>query len=397
VPNKKRRHGRNGNSQLGTPNSELEEAEETTVKYPKGSKVQWMIAAAVLCSAALAAQTAPTPAPAPEPPRTTRTQVYVFGSGSYLGVDVADVTSERAKELKLNEERGAEVTAVDSDAPAAKAGLKEHDVVLSLNGTRVESADQLRRMIHELPAGRNITLGISREGKPQTLTATLSDRRSLGSTARAGRVYTMPHVVVPPLPPMDIEIPQFEVITRSSTVRGLLLETLTPQLGDYFGAPNGRGLLVRSVEKGSPAEAAGLKAGDVIVKVNNEKVTDTSDWRSAIRGKTGTLTLGIVRDKREQSLTLKLPERGDSTSSEMRIFELPDMQSLVAQSWDGRTLSQTYSREVERSLREAQRQMERTLREQQTQIERQQREHDREIERRERERARQTLRDISTQ
>ena len=68
------------------------------------------------------------------------------GGSSYLGVDIADVSADRLADLKLKEENGAEVTMVDQDAPAAKAGLHEHDVILSLNGTGVESAAQLRRM-----------------------------------------------------------------------------------------------------------------------------------------------------------------------------------------------------------------------------------------------------------
>ena len=89
------------------------------------------------------------------------------GSGSsYLGVDIADVTTERLSALKLKEEHGAEITMVDQDAPAGKAGLHEHDVILSLNGDAVESAAQLRRMIKETPSGRVVTLGISRDGQP---------------------------------------------------------------------------------------------------------------------------------------------------------------------------------------------------------------------------------------
>jgi serine protease Do len=74
------------------------------------------------------------------------------GDSSYLGVDIADVSPERLGELKLKEEHGAEVTMVDQDAPAGKAGLHEHDVIVSLNGTAVESAAQLRRMIKETPS-----------------------------------------------------------------------------------------------------------------------------------------------------------------------------------------------------------------------------------------------------
>src|SRR6516164_10806850 len=99
---------------------------------------------------------------------------WIFGSedsekSSYLGVDIADVTSERLGILKLKEEKGVEVTMVDQDAPAGKAGIKEHDVILSMNGTPVESGAQLRRMIHETPAGRLVTLGISRDGQPMEL------------------------------------------------------------------------------------------------------------------------------------------------------------------------------------------------------------------------------------
>src|SRR2546421_3726425 len=98
------------------------------------------------------------------------------GGSSYLGVDIADVSTERLSTLKLKEEHGAEVTMVDQDAPAGKAGLKEHDVILTLNGAAVESAAQLRRMIRETPAGRVVTLGISRDGQPQWLKAQLANR-----------------------------------------------------------------------------------------------------------------------------------------------------------------------------------------------------------------------------
>src|SRR5271157_2230356 len=99
------------------------------------------------------------------------------GSGSsYLGVDIADVTAERLSALKLKEEHGAEITMVDQDAPAKKAGLEEHDVILSVNGAAVESAAQLRRMIKETPPGRVVTLGVSRDGQPLTIKVQLADR-----------------------------------------------------------------------------------------------------------------------------------------------------------------------------------------------------------------------------
>ena len=96
-------------------------------------------------------------------------------TGAYMGVDIADVTPERLSALKLKDERGVEVTMVDQDAPAGKAGLKEHDVILSMNGASVESGAQLRRMIRETPAGRVVTLGVSRDGQPLTLKVQLAE------------------------------------------------------------------------------------------------------------------------------------------------------------------------------------------------------------------------------
>src|ERR1700674_3256592 len=99
------------------------------------------------------------------------------GTSSYLGVDIADISSDRLGALKLKEEQGVEVTMVDQDAPAGKAGVKEHDVILDLNGTAIESKTQLHRMIHETPPGRVVTLGLSRDGQPMTIKVQLADRR----------------------------------------------------------------------------------------------------------------------------------------------------------------------------------------------------------------------------
>src|SRR5580700_11937857 len=99
-------------------------------------------------------------------------------TSSYLGVDIANISTERLNTLKLKEEHGVEVTMVDQDAPAGKAGIKEHDVILTMNGTTIESKSQLQRMIHETPPGRVVTLGLSRDGAPMTIKVQLADRRN---------------------------------------------------------------------------------------------------------------------------------------------------------------------------------------------------------------------------
>src|SRR6266849_6132564 len=100
------------------------------------------------------------------------------GTGAYLGVDVSDVTTERLSTLKLKDEKGVEVTMVDQDAPAGKAGIKEHDVILTMNGAPLESGAQLRRMIRETPPGRVVSFGVSRDGQPMTVKVQLADKHS---------------------------------------------------------------------------------------------------------------------------------------------------------------------------------------------------------------------------
>ena len=244
-------------------------------------------------------------------------------SGAYMGVDIADVTPDRLAALKLKDERGVEVTMVDQDAPAGKAGLKEHDVILSMNGTNVESGAQLRRMIRETPAGRVVTLGISRDGQPLTLKVQLADRRKSMAWGPKPKDFKFEMPNIPAMP--DFDVPVSVVVAHSSIRSGLMVENITPQLGEFFGVKNGKGVLVRSVEKNSRAEKSGFRAGDVIVRVNDQPVNDTSDFSHAIRSTTsGSVNVGIIREKHEQNLTLPLPEGKDSGSWFEDSFDLPD-------------------------------------------------------------------------
>jgi serine protease Do len=244
------------------------------------------------------------------------------GGSSYLGVDIADVSPERLGELKLKEEHGAEVTMVDQDAPAGKAGLHEHDVIVSLNGTAVESAAQLRRMIKETPAGRVVTLGISRDGQPLTIKLQLADRRKSMAWEPKGN-FEIPKM--PQMPTMpDFDMPVSVVVVHQSARSGLMVENITPQLGEFFGIKGGNGVLVRSVEKGSRGEKAGFHAGDVVVKVNNQPVHDTSDFTHALRSSSSsTAAVTVMREKKEQNLTLTLPEKKDSGSLLEDSFDIP--------------------------------------------------------------------------
>ncbi|HET7205299.1 MAG TPA: PDZ domain-containing protein [Terriglobales bacterium] len=235
-------------------------------------------------------------------------------TGAYLGVDIADVTPDRLAALKLSKEQGVEVTMVDQDAPAAKAGVKEHDVILTMNGAPIESGAQLRRMIHETPPDRTVSLGISRDGQALTVKVQLAQRGKYMS----GNFPRSFKVEMPPMPPMpnfaDMDLPISVVVVHSAMRSGLMVENLTPQLGDFFGAKEGHGVLVRSVEKGSRADKAGFRAGDIITRVGDNPVHDTGDFSHALRSERngGPVRIGIIRDRKEQNITLTLPERKQS-------------------------------------------------------------------------------------
>jgi len=245
---------------------------------------------------------------------------------SYLGVDTRDITADRLGPLHLKEETGVEVTMVDQDAPAGKAGLKEQDVILTVNSEKIRSVEQLRRVIRETPPGRIISLGISRSGQAMAMKVQLADRKNGYADSPDGKSFHFTMPAMPALPALpetpslpDLDIPVSIVVVHSSARSGLMVENLTPQLGDYFGVKNGEGVLVRSVERGSRAEKAGFRAGDVITKINDEPIHDAGDFTHALRSrKDNTVSVGIVRERKEQTVTLPLPERkqsGDTAES----------------------------------------------------------------------------------
>lgn len=238
-------------------------------------------------------------------------------SQSYLGVACGDVDNDRAAALKLKEATGAEVINVDRDAPASKAGLRPHDVILQMNGQAIAGEEQLRRMLRETPAGRTVTFLISRDGQQQTVSVKLADRATIEQNAWSQRM-------VVPAPDDDgdfvLEGPSgnglgkgsgsgsgfFGVFSLGSPSVGVELDVLGSQLADYFGVKDGQGLLVKHVAENSPASRAGLKAGDVITKANGQTMATLGEWMKMLhanRGKPVQVTL--IRSRKEQTVTLE--------------------------------------------------------------------------------------------
>jgi serine protease Do len=276
----------------------------------------------------------------------------------WLGVTPEDISADRAKELKLSAARGVYVGEVEKESPAEKAGLKSGDVITEFNGTYVEGVTQFRRLVRETPPGHSVAIVVTRDGKSQMLNATLStmtdqfqhqfqifNNRMQDFTVNgtpmqlwdaptvAPRAPMPPHAAMPVMPAMPATPPGAYAFTTPDGAYaygfgngvgsgngigsgfgagmtpsiGISGENLNGQLGTYFGAPDGEGVLVREVQSGSPAEKAGLKAGDVITKVAGDRVKTLGELQSKLREKREdkTVQITVLRRGSETNITVE--------------------------------------------------------------------------------------------
>jgi len=164
-----------------------------------------------------------------------------------LGVNIYDVTPDVAKEFGLADASGALVAGVAQGSAAEHAGVKTGDIIVSINGTPMRNATELRNSIGMLRVGDQVEIGLLRDGKPLKVTALVAER-SESDVANA----------------VDIH-------------RGL-------EGADLADAPDGAGVLVRAVQDGSPAAQAGLRANDLIVAIGRAPVASLKSFREAAKG-----------------------------------------------------------------------------------------------------------------
>jgi S1-C subfamily serine protease len=251
------------------------------------------------------------------PPKAQRIAVVTRAPGSYLGVYCMDVDAEIAKSSNLKEERGVLVTKVDPGSPAQHSGLQEKDVILEYNSQRVEGTAHFIRLVSETPVGRKVTLGVSRNGAMQTLTAQIGARPAQNTHSFMLEPMTPTAPPMPPEPP-DVmltmpDIPSGLLGWQSSSL-GYVSEPVDGQLADFFGVNSG--VLVRSVIAKSPADRAGLKAGDVIIKADGTAVRSPREITGMLRrrGENRHLSLTVVRSHKEMTLDLIAKNSVDSDS-----------------------------------------------------------------------------------
>ena len=243
-----------------------------------------------------------------------RRTIQLDGRGSQLGVMVSDLESGGNGGVRIDE--------VEAGSAADKARVKAGDIVIEFDGERVRSARQLTRLVQETPAGRAVTMAVRRGSDRQTLNVTPEAREAFVWNGRLGPelereiergvergLRDLPERIEPFF---DFRFDGMPSMGSRGRL-GVELERLSDQLAAYFGATSG-GVLVGAVTPESPAAKAGVKAGDVITRVNGTAVKDSRDVIAALRDVTddGVVTLDIVRDKKATSLKATIEPRRPS-------------------------------------------------------------------------------------
>lgn len=228
--------------------------------------------------------------------RAHSTNLQMAAATGYLGVGVQDLSPERVKALNLKEALGVEVTSVMENAPAAKAGIHVHDVILEVSGQKITSGRDFTETIGAKSPGVKVTLTVFRSGSTQTLSATLGSRPQEGLMIPA-----IPIGSGMPISPEDLQ----DLMAVDAPKVGFEGEPLTAQLAGFFGVAQGEGVLVRTVGEKTPAEKAGLKAGDVVTKVNGYPVANPREIAAIVR-QTKKLIFTVIRNKKEMTLNVEI-------------------------------------------------------------------------------------------
>jgi serine protease Do len=183
----------------------------------------------------------------------------------YLGISIGDLNPALARQFKVPDVSGALVNEVEPGTPAEKAGLKQGDVIRTINGQTVDSRSRLQAIVAGMNPGTEVTLGILRDGKPMDVKVTLGEQPA-SMAGGGGR-------------------------PSEGTLRGISVQNLTPSVRDQLGLPpNIHGVVISDLDPNSPAAAAGLQPGDVIESVNRKPVNSVADFnRLAAQAKGDTL------------------------------------------------------------------------------------------------------------
>ncbi len=257
----------------------------------------------------------------------------------YLGVMLQNVTTSMAKALQLDEDEGVLINKVIADGPAAEAGLEDGDVILKFSGEPINDYADLTKAVRATAPGDLVDIQILHNGTRQTA------QIKMGKAEKQSFNYSFNSKGGAPHAEFFGEGGEHKVIVMSGgghggehgnvwfsdddnevTVdlerlflgkdrgfMGVELDDLNPQLGEYFGVKDGEGALINTVREDSPAAEAGLKAGDVIVAVNGESVTNAGEVHEA-----------MADTDPEQEIEVKIVRKGKNKTLKVTLGEMPE-------------------------------------------------------------------------
>lgn len=218
----------------------------------------------------------------------------------WLGVSIQDVDEDLKEALDLKSTEGVLVNEVVEDSPAEEAGIKKKDVIMKYKGKKVKDTGDLTTWVRETKPGEEVRLEIIRDGKKK------KPKVIIGKLPRSYSYLYSDDLDFYPYPGYQ----GFSIGAKSGYL-GVVLEGLTEQLGDYFGAKDGDGALITEVEEDSPAEKAGLKAGDVIVKIDGEEIEDPGDVVEVVMDKEegDKVKISVLRNNKKKTFTVEVGEK----------------------------------------------------------------------------------------
>ena len=259
------------------------------------------------------------PAPPPSADDFGNTFSFFVDGGGFLGVYGEDITRDNMAKYHLSQPSGVGITQVMNESPAQKAGLRNNDVILRLDGENVTSVRKLNRLVSEIAPDHVVKITISRNGAEQEVTATIGKRNNLNAArdlfgGKQPRVWkwegprNFPNIEK--FPDFPDNSGDFAIIMGNSRRIGVSTTELSGQLAEFFGVTGGHGVLVTSVSGDGPAAKSGIRAGDVITAVDGEAVDSPGDVMRIInRKKEGDVTLTVIRNKSQQTIRVT-PRQG---------------------------------------------------------------------------------------
>jgi serine protease Do len=226
----------------------------------------------------------------------------------YLGVTLEELTEAERNELQF-QGQGIMIGEVLEDSPAEEAGLREDDIIYHFNGRDVTGEQTLREMIADTKPGDKVSVGVFRKGEMKDFTVTMGSSREAMRSMMGGMQRPLRRMMM------------MEMADRGRTWLGVEVLPLSEQLRDYFKVKADHGVLISSIEAQSPAQKAGLKAGDVIFKVESEDIDRRADIISALRDKNpgDMVSIEVVRGGRIKTLSaqvVEIPEKYRSMESD---------------------------------------------------------------------------------